>query len=47
MERRLSAILADDVAGYSRLVAQDEASTFERLRAHRKELFLQSTMMTV
>src|SRR5512132_4313158 len=39
MERRLSAILAADVVGYSRLMEQDEAATFERLRAHRKELF--------
>jgi adenylate cyclase len=39
MERRLAAILAVDVAGYSRLVEQDEAGTFARLRAHRKELF--------
>src|SRR5262245_65679944 len=39
MERRLSAILAVDVVGYSRLIEQDEAGTFERLRARRKELF--------
>src|SRR5215475_13067101 len=39
MERRLAAILASDVVGYSRLMEQDEADTFERLRAHRKELF--------
>jgi adenylate cyclase len=39
MERRLAAILAADVVGYSRLMEQDEADTFERLRAHRKELF--------
>src|SRR5262245_17424342 len=39
MERRLSAILAADVVGYSRLMEADEAATFERLRAHRKELF--------
>lgn len=38
MERRLSAILAADVAGYSRLMEQDEAATFERLRTHRKGL---------
>src|ERR1700754_1116753 len=37
--RRLAAILAADVVGYSRLMEQDEASTFERLRSHRKELF--------
>jgi adenylate cyclase len=39
MERKLSAILAADVAGYSRMMEQDEAGTFDRLRAHRKELF--------
>jgi adenylate cyclase len=39
MERRLAAILAADVAGYSRLMDADEVDTFERLRAHRKELF--------
>jgi adenylate cyclase len=39
MERRLVAILAVDVVGYSRLMEQDEAGTFARLRAHRKELF--------
>jgi class 3 adenylate cyclase/TolB-like protein len=39
MDRKLAAILAADVAGYSRLMEQDEAGTFERLRAHRKELF--------
>src|SRR5881397_275270 len=39
MERRLSAILAADVAGYSRLTEVDEAGTFARLRAHRKEMF--------
>src|SRR5262245_43104391 len=39
MERRLSAILAVDVVGYSRLMESDEAGTFERLRAHRKDLF--------
>jgi TolB-like protein/class 3 adenylate cyclase/Flp pilus assembly protein TadD len=39
MERRLSAILAVDVVGYSRLIEQDEGGTFERLRANRKELF--------
>jgi TolB-like protein/class 3 adenylate cyclase len=38
MERRLAAILAADVVGYSRLMEADEAGTFARLRAHRKEL---------
>src|SRR6478752_4357436 len=36
--RRLSAILAADVAGYSRLVGVDEEGTLERLKAHRREL---------
>src|SRR5262244_731182 len=39
MERKLAAILAADVVGYSRLMEQDEADTFERLRVHRKDLF--------
>ena len=39
MERKLAAILAADVVGYSRLMAEYEADTFDRLRAHRKELF--------
>src|SRR4030095_3391708 len=39
MERKLTAILAADVVGSSRLIEQDEAGTFERLRVHRKELF--------
>ena len=38
MERRLSAILAIDVVGYSRLVEADETGTFERLRNYRHEL---------
>jgi len=38
VERRLTAILAADVAGYSRLMGQDEAGTLARLRAHRREL---------
>jgi adenylate cyclase len=37
-QRRLAAILAADVVGYSRLMDQGEAGTFERLRACRKEL---------
>ena len=39
MERKLAAILAADVVGYSRLMEADEARTFDRLRALRKELF--------
>jgi adenylate cyclase len=37
VERRLAAILAADVAGYSRLMGQDEAGTLGRLRTHRRE----------
>jgi TolB-like protein/class 3 adenylate cyclase/Tfp pilus assembly protein PilF len=36
--RRLSAILAADVAGYSRLMGADEEGMHERLRAHLQEL---------
>ncbi len=38
MERRLAAILAADVVGYSRLMSKDEAGTLERLKSLRKEL---------
>ncbi len=38
VERRLAAILAADVAGYSRLMGHDEAGVLARLRAHRHEL---------
>ena len=37
--RRLAAILAADVAGYSRLIGADEGGTLERLKALRRELF--------
>ena len=37
--RRLAAILAADVAGYSRLMGADEEDTHERLKAHRRGLF--------
>src|SRR6516162_8854856 len=36
--RRLAAILAADVAGYSRLMGADEEGTNERLKAHLREL---------
>ena len=36
--RRLAAILAADVAGYSRLMGADEEGTLERLTALRREL---------
>ena len=38
MERRLTAILAADVVGYSRLMSSDEAGTIAALRSLRKEL---------
>jgi len=38
VERRLAAILAADIAGYSRLIGADEGGTLERLRALRREL---------
>ena len=37
-ERRLAAILAADVVGYSRLMGADEEGTLARLKAHRREL---------
>src|ERR1700730_5534412 len=36
--RRLTAILAADVAGYSRLMRADEEGTHERLKTHLREL---------
>jgi adenylate cyclase len=36
--RRLTVILAADVAGYSRLMGADEEGTHERLQAHLREL---------
>lgn len=38
IERRLAAILAADVVGYSRLIGADEEGTLDRLRAMRAEL---------
>jgi adenylate cyclase len=38
VERRLAAILAADVAGYSRLMGEDEEGTLSALRAIRREL---------
>ncbi len=38
VERRMTAILAADVAGYSRLMGQDEEGTLAHLKAHRREL---------
>jgi adenylate cyclase len=36
--RRLTAILAADVAGYSRLMGADEEGTHERLKGHLRDL---------
>ena len=38
VSRRLAAILAADVAGYSRLMEGDEVGTLRALKAHRREL---------
>jgi adenylate cyclase len=39
VERRLAAILAADVAGYSRLMGEDEEGTLAGLKAHRRAVF--------
>ena len=39
VERRLAAILAADVVGYSRLMERDELDVLARQKAHRTELF--------
>src|SRR6202163_139867 len=38
MQRRLAAILAADVVGYSRLMGLDEMGTLTSLKSHRREL---------
>jgi adenylate cyclase len=38
LQRRLAAILAADVVGYSRLMERDEAATFSTLRTRRREV---------
>jgi adenylate cyclase len=38
VDRRLAAILAVDIAGYSRLMGGDEEGTLRQLKEHRKEL---------
>jgi TolB-like protein/class 3 adenylate cyclase/tetratricopeptide (TPR) repeat protein len=38
VDRRLAAIMAVDVVGYSRLIGEDEAGTLARVKAHRIEL---------
>ena len=39
MDRKLAAILAADVVGYSAMMERDEAGTHERLQSGRRELF--------
>ena len=38
VEHKLAAILSADVAGYSRLMSQDEAATFRTLTAYREQI---------
>ena len=38
-QRRLAAIVAADVVGYSRLMGRDESATLTRMREHRKQRF--------
>ena len=38
VQRRLAAILAVDVVGYSKLMGADEEGTFTRLRVHQRTL---------
>ena len=38
VERRLAAVVAADMVGYSRLMEADEAGTLARLKTHRLEL---------
>ena len=38
MDRRLAAILAADMAGYSRLMEQNEYDVLARQKAHRREV---------
>ena len=46
VERRLAAILAADVAGYSRLIGADEEGTLARLKAYRREVIDQRSPST-
>ncbi len=39
IQRRLAAILAADVVGYSRMMREDETGTLAQLKTHRKEVF--------
>jgi hypothetical protein len=38
LPRRLAAIVAADIAGYSRLMGRDEEGTHARIKRHRREL---------
>ncbi len=38
MERRIAAVMAADVVGYSRLIGEDEAGTLQALRQLRQDL---------
>ena len=39
MKRKIAAIFAADIAGYSRLVAEDEEETLRRLASYRQVTF--------
>ncbi len=39
VQRRLAAILAADVVGYSRMMGEDETGTLAQLKNFRKEVF--------
>src|SRR5215469_12707335 len=39
MDRRLAAIVCDDVAGYSRMMGADEAGTHATFKAHRTAIY--------
>jgi class 3 adenylate cyclase len=42
VERRLTAILAADVAGYSRLMGADKEGTLAQFKAHRRVVWLRA-----
>jgi adenylate cyclase len=45
VQRRLAAILAADLVGYSRMMGEDEAGTLTRLKALRRDLFEPKTKL--
>lgn len=47
VERKLAAVLAADVVGYSRLMGEDEDGTLTRLKEHRRELIDPTTVAIV